>query len=110
MRVLKVKAPQWFKERPEDSAKCIYYPAESGYDPFFKADDLLDDTAGTPHLRTGYEEEAKAVCTGKFDNRVCPLLEQCLEFALENNERFGIWGGTTPAEREKIRKSRRYDY
>jgi WhiB family redox-sensing transcriptional regulator len=51
--------------------------------------------------------EAKAICWGKYDGRPCPLLSQCLEFALVNNERFGVWGGTTPEERRGIRKERR---
>jgi WhiB family redox-sensing transcriptional regulator len=37
--------------------------------------------------------EAKAVCFG------CPVRETCLEFAIENGERFGVWGGLTPQER-----------
>lgn len=52
-------------------------------------------------------EEAKAICHGTYDGRECPLLAQCLEFALINNERFGVWGGTTPEERRTIRKERR---
>ena len=36
---------------------------------------------------------ALAVCN------VCPVREDCLEHALETNERFGVWGGTTEKER-----------
>ena len=32
----------------------------------------------------------------------CPVKEACLEYAIENEERFGIWGGLTPNERKKI--------
>lgn len=39
------------------------------------------------------EEQAKAVCS------LCPVREQCLEFALVHDERYGVWGGTTPEER-----------
>lgn len=38
-------------------------------------------------------KEAKAVCA------LCPVRIQCLNYAIENNERFGIWGGLTPHER-----------
>ena len=31
--------------------------------------------------------EAKEVCRG------CVVREECLEFALQNGEKFGIWGG-----------------
>lgn len=37
--------------------------------------------------------EAKAVC---FQ---CPVREMCLEVAIANGERFGVWGGLTPQER-----------
>jgi len=55
------------------------------------------------------EEEAgtaKAIC------ETCPVRLACLAFALERNERFGVWGGLTekeraglsPAARESIRR------
>lgn len=33
----------------------------------------------------------------------CPLLNLCLETALENKEQYGIWGGMTPYERRKFK-------
>lgn len=41
--------------------------------------------------------EAKSICAG------CPALSRCRDYAVTNEE-FGIWGGTTPAERNKLRK------
>src|SRR3954454_11701646 len=35
----------------------------------------------------GSTREAKKICTG------CEVKAQCLEYALSNDERFGIWGG-----------------
>lgn len=32
----------------------------------------------------------------------CPVLEDCYEFAMDNREEFGIWGGTTGRERRRI--------
>jgi WhiB family redox-sensing transcriptional regulator len=29
----------------------------------------------------------------------CPLRRPCLQFAIESEQRFGVWGGTTPAQR-----------
>ena len=43
---------------------------------------------------------AKALC------RVCPVANLCLDFALDNNEEHGIWGGLTPQERAMIRARR----
>lgn len=45
-------------------------------------------------------KEAKAVCRG------CVVREECLEFALQNGEKFGIWGGLSERERRRIRRQR----
>jgi WhiB family transcriptional regulator, redox-sensing transcriptional regulator len=37
---------------------------------------------------------------------VCPVKQECLEYALENVERNGIWGGTTGRERRYIASKR----
>ncbi|KFG06932.1 WhiB family transcriptional regulator [Streptomyces scabiei] len=42
-------------------------------------------------------DEAKAVC------RRCPLMESCLEGALERNE-LGVWGGTDEADRRRMKR------
>ncbi|MDG2211926.1 MAG: WhiB family transcriptional regulator [Acidimicrobiales bacterium] len=44
--------------------------------------------------------EAKDVCRG------CVVREDCLEFALQNGEKFGIWGGMSERERRRIRRHR----
>src|SRR5271155_505473 len=44
--------------------------------------------------------EAKEVCRG------CVVREDCLEFALTNGEKFGIWGGLSERERRRIRRRR----
>ncbi|MDA3146628.1 WhiB family transcriptional regulator [Leucobacter sp. UCMA 4100] len=46
----------------------------------------------------GSTREAKRVCES------CEVSAQCLEYALENDERFGIWGGLSERERRKLRK------
>jgi hypothetical protein len=33
-----------------------------------------------------------------------PGAEECLAFAIETNQSDGIWGGTTPGERSKMRR------
>lgn len=37
---------------------------------------------------------------------VCPVRDQCLEFALTTRQNDGVWGGTTEAERKRIRRRR----
>ena len=34
---------------------------------------------------------------------MCDVKEQCLDYALKNNESIGIWGGTGPRTRAKMR-------
>jgi WhiB family redox-sensing transcriptional regulator len=38
--------------------------------------------------------------------RRCPVATECLESALRDDERYGIWGGLLPHQREEIRKER----
>ena len=46
----------------------------------------------------GSTREAKRVCMA------CEVRVQCLDYALENDERFGIWGGLSERERRKVKK------
>lgn len=46
----------------------------------------------------GSTREAKKVCLA------CEVRSECLEYALANDERFGIWGGMSERERRKLRK------
>lgn len=34
----------------------------------------------------------------------CPVQEDCLKFAVEHDERYGIWGGATEVERRVLRR------
>jgi WhiB family transcriptional regulator, redox-sensing transcriptional regulator len=45
----------------------------------------------------GSPREAKRICTG------CEVRAECLEYALANDERFGIWGGLSERERRRMR-------
>lgn len=42
--------------------------------------------------------QAKAICA------VCEVSDDCLAYAVENNERGGVWGGLTRQERLKLRR------
>ena len=46
----------------------------------------------------GSTREAKKVCVS------CDVRSECLEYALENDERFGIWGGLSERERRRMKK------
>ncbi|MGW7440352.1 WhiB family transcriptional regulator [Streptomyces sp. NPDC054849] len=44
-------------------------------------------------------EEAKAVC-----RRRCPVMEQCLRWALDTNQTDGVWGGLSEGERRAMKR------
>lgn len=46
----------------------------------------------------GSTRDAKRICTS------CDVRAQCLEYALQNDERFGIWGGLSERERRKLKR------
>lgn len=47
----------------------------------------------------GSTREAKRICS------TCEVRRECLEFALENDERFGIWGGLSERERRRLKRA-----
>ena len=74
-----------------EKAKCADMPVSRTYDPFYSDDE---------------EETVDAVdfCNGTIDGQICPVREHCLLFALTNNEKYGVWGGTNEITRKAIRK------
>ncbi|HSW65563.1 MAG TPA: WhiB family transcriptional regulator [Bacillota bacterium] len=46
----------------------------------------------------GSPREAQGVCNS------CEVKADCLDYALGNNERFGVWGGLTDSQRKKLRR------
>lgn len=45
--------------------------------------------------------QAKAICDS------CPVRQPCLEWALTDRERYGVWGGLTERERRRLLRHRR---
>ena len=45
--------------------------------------------------------DAKQICGG------CPVQAECLEYALKTRPVYGIWGGLSLRERDKIRRNRK---
>ncbi|GAB3846685.1 WhiB family transcriptional regulator [Nesterenkonia populi] len=48
----------------------------------------------------GSTRDAKKICG------TCTVKQECLDYALANDERFGIWGGLSERERRKLKKRR----
>ena len=74
---------------PEDERTWQRYANCMGVDP-----DLFFPERGAS------TREAKEVCRG------CVVRLECLEYALQNGEKFGIWGGMSERERRRIRRAR----
>ncbi|CAN5283230.1 hypothetical protein BH18ACT5_BH18ACT5_15570 [soil metagenome] len=44
--------------------------------------------------------KAKAICTA------CEVKDECLDFAIVNGEKFGVWVGMSERERRRVRRAR----
>ena len=87
------RAPVWL-----DHAKCRGLPGN-----LFYSDHQHNNTQ---------VQEARSVCLGTHPDHPgrCPVLEDCLTYAIDNGERWGVWGGTSERERRRIARARRQIY
>jgi len=69
---------------------------QPGVDPaaFFPAAD------GSPERQRRAEQAAAGICAG------CPAVDECAAWALATCQDHGVWGGLTPADRQRIRARR----
>ena len=71
----------------QEQAECVHY---AGQVDFFPA-------------RGESVRDAKAVCT------LCPVRNECLEFAMRLKVVHGVWGGLSERERRSLRRARNRD-
>jgi WhiB family redox-sensing transcriptional regulator len=96
-RVLRMPEPERFVKNPQPRvyAKAHLTLEERARAACGKADDA------TFFSDDGSVTQAKAICQS------CPIRERCLEVAMANNELFGVFGGLTAPERQRLRAARR---
>jgi WhiB family redox-sensing transcriptional regulator len=91
----------WFVDPVRLGVPGVRQPAVEDENPLSWQTDSLcaqtDPEAFFPE-KGGSTRDAKKICTS------CEVRNQCLEYALQNDERFGIWGGLSERERRKLRK------
>ena len=91
----------WFVDPVQLGLPGMRKPAATDDNPLAWQSDSLcaqtDPEAFFPE-KGGSTRDAKKICTS------CEVRSECLEYALENDERFGIWGGLSERERRKLRK------
>jgi hypothetical protein len=59
-----------------------------------------DDSAVALSRATENTRQAVSLCRG------CPVRLLCLDYALSNNEIYGVWGGTSAKQRGGMRRGR----
>lgn len=83
--------PRWRRR-----AACRGHDPEIWFPPPPRPYATRREHADTRRARIAAEERAKAICA------VCPVSLECLEFAMDNDIKEGVYGGMTPTERGKI--------
>ena len=68
--------------------------------------DVMFPAARVGRIGVDYRD-ALAICRGTATTEGCPVLNECLEWALAAEEPHGCWGGVTPIQRQKMLAARR---
>ncbi len=72
-------------------------------DPRWRADALC----ATTDPEAFFPERGENATLARRICRSCNVQGECLDYALEHDEQFGIWGGTTRNERRAMRRDGR---
>ena len=94
------------EEYASDAPRSLEGAAQVGFDQLFEQVEWewqeqalcaqTDPEAFFPE-KGGSTREAKRICMA------CQVRDECLEYALTHDERFGIWGGLSERERRRLR-------
>lgn len=94
-----LRSPQ-FSQRPKCAGVATH---ENGL--FFPEQKRWQKTStGGPMTPQQMALDAKAFCWGtEPGDHVCPVRNECLDWAMENWQRYGVWGGLSEPERAKLK-------
>jgi WhiB family redox-sensing transcriptional regulator len=49
-----------------------------------------------------FDDHGKSTVAAKMVCSDCPVVGECLDYAIRNHERFGVWGGLSAWERQQL--------
>lgn len=61
---------------------------------------------GVTNERIFFPQRGDKVSPAKKICATCTVRVECLEYALDHHEKFGIWGGLSERQRRKLRRER----
>ncbi|MGE3445908.1 MAG: WhiB family transcriptional regulator [Acidimicrobiia bacterium] len=83
---------------PRAGSLSIYRPLADELP--WRADAACDGTPTDPWFDEDRVPWCRTICAA------CPVCAACLDYALEHPQLVGVWGGTTEAERRRLRQHR----
>lgn len=94
---LAVRRHAWEAQPWRERAAC----REMDVSAFYPAQDEARTGSGQWAGPRQRDDDPRPVCAG------CPVRMQCLDFAIDNRERYGIWGGLNERERRNVAEKRK---
>jgi WhiB family redox-sensing transcriptional regulator len=89
--------------QPREVQRPTHVPTSYERGPDWREDALCAQTGGDDHHPLDGDraaaQRAKKIC------QACTVTAECLAWALEHDQRFGVWGGTTERERRDMRRA-----
>lgn len=67
--------------------------------------DKGDGKGDKSHLMFPYDEDKEGIKAAKDVCADCPVLAECLAYAMDRFEKNGVWGGLTAEERHALRRT-----
>lgn len=79
------------------------------YEPLREGPDAFKEMANCKDMdpNTFFPKDSIGVEAAKMICNECVVRGECLEYALGNNEKIGVWGGASERDRRRIRRERK---